>query len=694
MTMSFSLKKLFIGLIMTLAVFMIFPHVSSAGVLSRQPNNLGLVGYWSLNDGVGTQAGDASGNNHTLDLENGPTWTAGKKAGAVSFDGSNDTANVDTDDFDSFEQGSVSAWIKTSVGGTIVSYGSRSTQLGNMSWVCEVGCRQEWQSNPVAAWGVVETTTDIRDNQWHFITFVANGSSRVKIYIDGVEQSTTHNGQGSETDWIADTRTVASEPNNLQLGSAIRRIDGAAEDYNPRFTGTIDDVRIYNRALTATEITAMYTSGAITFKQPSKNGLVGHWNFDEGRGTSAGDVSGNGNTGTLTNGPVWTSGKVGGGLNFDGSNDYVSMGDVDVSGDAITVSAWIKPDTLSGFTAPVHKRDAYMFYLNGNVLRPSVFTNTQYDLTGSIQIPLNQWTHIVFTYDGSDIKGYVNGVSDGSTSASGNINDSSYDLRISGEDGTNSYNFDGLLDDVRIYNTALSASEVTNLYNTGAHTAQTILNVPQNNQLTNGLVGFWSFNGKDLEGTTAYDRSGNGNDGTLTNDPKAAIGKVGQALQFDGVDDYVTVVDDSTLDFDTGDFSISLWVKPATYAEGAGFIHKNEGGGQSQYWLRDESTNGSLRFMTEDPSGGTAVETSDEYLTLNEWQHIVATRNGSTVCIYKNGANSVCNSGTVRNVTNNAALRIGVGPGDTYLNGTLDEVRIYNRVLSASEILQLYNGGK
>jgi hypothetical protein len=84
--------------------------------------------------------------------------------------------------------------------------------------------------------------------------------------------------------------------------------------------------------------------------QDITTGLVGHWKFDEGSGTTATDSSGNNNTGTLVNGPVWTTGKMGGALSFDGSDDYVDVGTVPNYSPAMsygTFSAWIKTDSTT-----------------------------------------------------------------------------------------------------------------------------------------------------------------------------------------------------------------------------------------------------------------------------------------------------------------------------------------------------------
>ena len=89
------------------------------------------------------------------------------------------------------------------------------------------------------------------------------------------------------------------------------------------------------------------------------------------------------------------------------------------------------------------------------------------------------------------------------------------------------------------------------------------INSSQNSKLTNGLVGMWSFNGPDMSGVTAYDRSGQGNNGTLTNGPSRVAGKIGQALSFDGVNDYVSIGNSATLQNlpDAGPFSVAFWVR-------------------------------------------------------------------------------------------------------------------------------------
>src|SRR3989344_8677118 len=105
-----------------------------------------------------------------------------------------------------------------------------------------------------------------------------------------------------------------------------------------------------------------------------------------------------------------------------------------------------------------------------------------------------------------------------------------------------------------------------------------LINRPLYIGLTDGLVGYWSFNGADIAADTAYDRSGNANNGTLTNGPVRTEGKIGQALSFDGVDDGVQVIDSSSLG-GMPTLTVSLWLKlNSSVTDGTIFLGKRHSG--------------------------------------------------------------------------------------------------------------------
>jgi hypothetical protein len=146
------------------------------------------------------------------------------------------------------------------------------------------------------------------------------------------------------------------------------------------------------------------------------------------------------------------------------------------------------------------------------------------------------------------IDGVVQNLTEGSSPSGDPSSDAASNLSIGNFDTSGPRTFNSLIDDVRIYNRALSPDEIKRLYITGA--AGKLGVAANNDSLAQGLVGYWTFDGKDMAGAmgitsarTAYDRSGNGNNGkywNATNTP-AVNGKLGQALGFDGSDDYVTL---------------------------------------------------------------------------------------------------------------------------------------------------------
>ncbi|OGE92802.1 MAG: hypothetical protein A3C85_01555, partial [Candidatus Doudnabacteria bacterium RIFCSPHIGHO2_02_FULL_48_21] len=234
---------------------------------------------------------------------------------------------------------------------------------------------------------------------------------------------------------------------------------------------------------------------SIRFAPPAQaaaptSGLVGYWNFNEVSGTTAGDSSGNGNTGALTNGPAWVSGQIGSGaLSFDSVDDEVNIGsassidDIEIQG-GISISAWIFARSYGESNVGTIISKArfgtpnWRLRLEGsnNRIRFTKDYNTA-DLdksTNNGTFPtsfFNSWKHLVLTWDGGDahsgIHIYLDGIELGSGGTNGSAaknSDSTATLYI-GSTGSGINDFDGRIDEVRIYNRALSASEVLDVYN-------------------------------------------------------------------------------------------------------------------------------------------------------------------------------------------------------------------------------------
>jgi len=681
-----------------LYTFALVPHTSAA-VLKKPPNNLGLVGYWSMNEGTSTVAGDFSGNGNSGTLTNmasPPTatsgWTSqGKRGNALNFDGVDD--KVSFSGVALTNTNTVAMWIyptdlniQGSAFGTLFSQDTTNGLFyrfgGNTIRYISSGA---------------DSNTSITANTWHHVAVTSNAGS-VTYYLDGVADGTASGATGYTAD------SMGSDTN----------LD--------TFDGKIDEVRVYNRVLTAAEVQYLYKSGATQFKAPSNLGLVGYWSMNEGTSTIAGDFSGKGNSGTLTNMAFpatatsgWGNGKLGKGLNFDGVDDVVdtnkSLSNFITPSDG-TMSAWIRPtgsvvDQSFAYYLPTVVGDAFG-YVNisrgkiGGVDKIWAYSYDGNDDHVGVTYDVDKWVHIVWVHTGGTLSIYKNGVFAGSV-ASGNTGNLTTSLAI-GRGFTeafpdNSEYFKGAVDDVRVYNRALSAAEVAGLYQNSKYAA---INTSQNNKITNGLVGMWSFNGPDLTTTTAFDRSGQGNNGTLTNGPVPAIGKVGQALSFDGVNDYVNVNSAASL-IATGNATVSLWFKPsADFATGAPGDAL-----QTQFSLADAPSTNDIKFMLNNTNGKLDFRTSfpEDILSstatswrANVWYHIVGvldTGGGGGRFLYINGALDNSNSTNTRGSVVATLMSIGIELDPNFhFAGLIDEVRIYNRALSAAEVKQLYNLGK
>ncbi len=215
---------------------------------------------------------------------------------------------------------------------------------------------------------------------------------------------------------------------------------------------------------------------------PAPPSLVAAYGFNEGSGSSVADISGNGNSGTI-NAATWTNaGKFGSALVFNGSSSWVTINASPSLAlkNGMTVEAWVYPTTLSGWrTVALQERPgalAYSLYACDTSLRPAGYINvggSDIAASGTAQPPLNTWTHLAMTYDGVALKLYVNGTLIRTTSVSGNIVSSTNPLRIGGNSVWGEY-FSGRIDEVRIYNRALSVGEIQ----TDMTTAVDVITVP------------------------------------------------------------------------------------------------------------------------------------------------------------------------------------------------------------------------
>ncbi len=204
---------------------------------------------------------------------------------------------------------------------------------------------------------------------------------------------------------------------------------------------------------------------------------AGVWDFNEGSGTTAKDMSGNENDGTIINGAGWTSdtpnNALGNALDFDGTDDYVDCGegggDFDFGTGNFTISAWIYPKSFGTYDGIVTKRTSRNPSWQFCVLTPDTIVfyahngSTSYHVEKS-GINANQWYNAVVSIDRATNGGklYINGVFAAQRTFIGSF-DNDVILRIGLENANHSY-FDGFIDDVRIYGEALSSAQIKKHY--------------------------------------------------------------------------------------------------------------------------------------------------------------------------------------------------------------------------------------
>lgn len=662
------------------------PKLVNAAVLRSPPSSLGLVGYWKLDDGTSTKATDFSGSGNTGTLVGStvkPTWVTGKFGRGVNVvDDINEQYIEATTTMNLNSAGTVAVWFNASyLDGTqrvLFSKGDFQNDRNGIVMSVRDSVGITWELASASAAMASATGVPLTTGRWYQVVLTWDGAD-VYAYLNA-----------SQIDHFPQTLTPITTVYPIRFGNdnVIHR----------QYRGAIDDVRIYNRALSAGEVSQLYSAGAPTIKAKDNTGLIGYWSFEDATGTKATDFSGNGNTGTLAgsgganNLPQWVAGKRGKALSFDGNDDRVDLG----SGINITTQGsfclWYNLNSTADSYAEILTKESgtTQFTIGRYAATDRLYfydgTNTD---TTALGYGYNQWVHLCVVINSGALQYYLNGVAADTGTTVNPLNTLSANTSIGINNGQN---FKGLIDDVRIYNRALSAADVLNLYNAGATTANpTIKTVSRN-----GLVGYWSLD--DGTSTKATDFSGNGNTGTLTNGPLWTTGKRGRAVLLDGSDDFIDIP--SATIFDNPYVTVCAWASPTVDTNSQEVVSRRNQTGENSSWrLGTGNTNGEWRFEAINSGGTTGSAQSATGFRLNEWQHICGVFNGSTVRLFTNGSQAASSalSGTLDPISRNINIGTrnqGSGLGVLKFNGRVDDVRVYSRVLAPDEIQTLYTIGK
>ena len=284
------------------------------------------------------------------------------------------------------------------------------------------------------------------------------------------------------------------------------------------------------------------SEAGITINAPQEDHIAttvrGYWKMDEGTGTSTtADASGNGNALSMTGPPTWTTGQIGPySMDFSGTTQYLSVADPGsgvldfAEGASFTLTGWFNRDLFAADHTIIAKKNdqsvsgetGYIVWVDNaspDTLCMATYDGTDgYSICSTSDLGSSGWKHFAITWNDSattnPVNIYINGALDGDAdqasgtfSSMGSLGNARAFTIGAESDATAGTLFDGKLDDVRVYGFPLSADEVSKLYQTTA---------PMQVQLDSGLVGYWTFNGPDIKGSTVIDRSGKGNDGTIT----------------------------------------------------------------------------------------------------------------------------------------------------------------------------------
>ena len=284
----------------------------------------------------------------------------------------------------------------------------------------------------------------------------------------------TASGMLEATDAQGDPLTYSIVDNGSKGTAAVTNTSTGAFTYTPEpgETGADSFTFVANDGLLDSNLATVN----VTIADP----MVGHWKADEESGTTLFDASGAGNDATVFGDTTWIAGKIGNAVQFDGTGDYATVPDnptVDNMRRSITMATWVYPEKVDTQylirKATFDAFDGYELSLSTGGTTGQVFfvrfnqdsnANT-YRLNSTTMYPINEWTHVAATYDGTDIRLYVNGVLNNTMAADVTIASNDLPLSIGAEsDGFRA--LQGAMDDIRLYGRALSAAEIQALATT------------------------------------------------------------------------------------------------------------------------------------------------------------------------------------------------------------------------------------
>ena len=633
---------------------------------------LGLVCSWPFDEGAGTTANDASGTGNPGTLGNNPTWATGKINGALSFNGVNNYVSTPSVNLAGTRAVTVALWVNrtyTKTGAdhalfeSTANYNNSTTGFGffpDDTSVCSGGGMMVgMQGN---AGYNLKCYAQPTSGVWHHLVTVLDKSqsaaNEVSLYVDGVLQTAQSQSYSS-----ANTNNFAANP--FYLMSRAGSSEFAA--------GVIDDFRIYNRALTATEVQQLYALGTAPDTQPPTMPT------------------------NLTATAV-SSSQIN--LAWAAATDNVGVAGYRVfrNGSQVAAPVGIAYADTNLAATTTYSYTVAAFDAAGNV---SAFSAAVLATTPAAPVPDTNPPAITITAPANGA------VVTGPVTISANATDNVAVVGVQFKaDGVNLGAEVPSAPYQAAWNSALAANGAHSLTAAardaaGNSTTVSVIVTVSNTVPVLGLVCSWPFD--EGAGTTANDASGSGNPGTLVNNPAWTTGKINGALSFNGVNNYVSTPSLNLAG--TRSVTVALWVN-RTYSKAGGHTLFES---SANY---NNSTTG-FGFFPDDTSvcssGGMMVGLQGNagynlkcyaQPTSGVWHHLVTVLDKSQsaaneVSLYVDGVLQTAqaqsySSANTNNFGVNPLYLMSRGGSLSYSAGLIDDFRIYNRALSVAEVQQLY----
>jgi hypothetical protein len=710
--------------------------------------NNGIQAYWTLDETSGSRI-DSTGNNNTLTQNNSVGSTAGKIQNSTTFDRTTNTGNLtNSNKIIPNTDSSLQCWFYCTqdLAGRNVMFVAGdyyrtplSIILGQNTNNVNAYVTLDWGgSNP-------HVTTTFNINTWYHAVATNDAVNKVlKFYLNG--------------DLIGSQSYSGTPGSNLQNGGFVI---GSTYDNAGSYTmiGKVDEVGIWNRVLTQSEVTQLFAGGSglpysqfnsgggggVITSTPARilikgyvpptpptpplvtTGLTSWLDISNtqsysGSGTTINDLSPNAGNAVMVNGPSYDSGS-GGEILLNGSSQYIrTNNDLGQYYSSVNESVfiWVNPAgagqivTEVGYYNTTSWHDSQIeIHSDGTIHFSTWHNNSSYPqrVVSSTQ-QFNQWYLIGYTYDGTTLTAYINGQAIGTTNLSRNApyyNGCGLAYYLGYPDttnmGVNQY-LNGKIGAFYSYNRSLTPTEVTQNFDA---TKSRYLggggSTGGSSSINDNLQAFWNF---DEASGPRSDATGNGNtivevNGTVSSG-SGVVG--GNAANIANGNSSWLKLPAGLCDIGTGQKSFSLWFKLNQTSIGYQFIlcqgHNYDFVDNNIVYIEGGSFLSSI-FLTSTENHWNAYNLGGNIVpTANVWHHCVITYSGSQITAYYDGnqisqfgySGSISTDNTEYTLGHYNAFPNGIGGQPGEFHGLIDDVGIWNRVLTPTDVAYLYNTGQ